>query len=62
VQHYPFADLRAGDHVDESLIVDTRLVPYRYPTTDEFLLESESGAYFAGGILVGSTLAAARTP
>ena len=45
----------------EILAVDT--VPYPYSHTYDILPDSETGAYFAGGALVGSTLKpAARAP
>jgi hypothetical protein len=56
-----FGDLRAGDSLDGVAIRDVRTVPYAHPFTYDILPESESGAYFAGGVLVGSTLSQRAT-
>jgi hypothetical protein len=37
-------------------VQSVRLVPYRHPFTHDILPDSESGAYYAGGALIGSTL------
>jgi Hint domain len=53
-----FSDLAAGDKLDpEHAIVSAEIVAYGYDRTYDILPESSSGAYFAGGALVGSTLA-----
>jgi len=53
-----FSDLAAGDKLDpEHAIVSAEIVAYGYDRTYDVLPESSSGAYFAGGALVGSTLA-----
>lgn len=54
-----FADLRAGDALDGVRIRAARLVPYAHAATYDILPRSDTGAYFAGGVLVGSTLARA---
>jgi len=51
-----FADLRAGDRLDHERIVDVELVAYDQPFTHDILPASDTGAYFAGGALIGSTL------
>jgi hypothetical protein len=51
-----FGDLRAGGRLDGALIEHVETVPYRYPSTYDILPDSDSGAYFAGGVLIGSTL------
>jgi len=51
--------LRAGDELDGVRVRDARVIPYRYDATYDILPASDSGAYFAGGILIGSTLASA---
>jgi hypothetical protein len=52
-----FGDLRAGDALDGVAITDARIVPYAHDATYDILPDSDSGAYFAGGVLIGSTLA-----
>jgi hypothetical protein len=53
-----FGDLAAGDFVDGVRVVAARLVDYDQPFTYDILPASDSGTYFAGGALIGSTLAA----
>jgi hypothetical protein len=55
------ADMRAGDELDGVRVVDASVVPYAHDATYDILPDSESGTYFAGGILIGSTLAPAVT-
>ncbi len=52
-----FGGLQAGDSLDGVEIVAARAVPYTHDATYDILPASDSGAYFAGGVLVGSTLA-----
>ena len=51
-----FSDLAAGDHVDGVRVIGARLVDYDQPFTHDILPASDSGTYFAGGTLIGSTL------
>lgn len=51
-----FAALRPGDRLDDVLLNSVRRVPYTEPYTYDILPDSDSGAYFAGGVLIGSTL------
>jgi hypothetical protein len=51
-----FSDLVAGDVVDGVRVIGTRLVDYDQPFTYDILPDSDSGTYFAGGTLIGSTL------
>jgi hypothetical protein len=51
-----FGDLRTGDALDRISITSVALVPYTHPFTYDILPASETGAYFAGGALIGSTL------
>jgi hypothetical protein len=51
-------DLAAGDFVDGVRVTSARLVDYGEPFTYDILPDSDSGAYFAGGVMIGSTLAA----
>jgi len=53
-----FGDLRAGGRLDGREIVSVELVPYEHPFTHDILPGSTSGAYFAAGALIGSTLRA----
>jgi hypothetical protein len=53
-----FADLVAGDHLGDVEVVAVKLVPYDAEATYDILPASTTGFYFAGGALVGSTLAA----
>jgi hypothetical protein len=55
-----FGDLAAGDVVDGVRVLGARLVDYDQPFTYDILPESDSGAYFAHGTLIGSTLAPPR--
>ena len=52
-----FGELRAGDSLDGVEIASARMIPYAPEATFDILPDSDSGAYFAGGVLVGSTLA-----
>ena len=52
-----FADLRAGASLDGVIITGARVTPYAFDATYDILPESDTGAYFAGGVLIGSTLA-----
>jgi hypothetical protein len=51
-----FGDLAPGDLVDGVRVVGVHLVDYGERFTYDILPASDSGAYFAGGTLVGSTL------
>jgi hypothetical protein len=51
-------ELRIGERLDHVEIRAVERVPYGEPYTYDILADSESGAYFAGGVLIGSTLAA----
>jgi hypothetical protein len=54
-----FSDLRTGDRLDGVEIVDIRRVAYQRAGTHDILPHSDSAAYFAGGALIGSSLATA---
>jgi hypothetical protein len=56
-----FADLRRGDRLDGVLVEAVRVVPYGQDFTYDILPDSDSGAYVAGGVLIGSALAAPVT-
>lgn len=50
------ADLRAGDSFDGSHVVAANVVPYWDLATYDLLPASDTGAYWANGIVLGSTL------
>jgi hypothetical protein len=52
-----FADLVTGDRLDDIALAAVRRVPYTEAYTYDILPDSDSGAYFAGGALIGTTLA-----
>ena len=51
-----FGALAVGDTVDGVRVIGASLVDYAEPFTYDILPESDSGMYFAGGVLIGSTL------
>jgi len=51
-----FGDLRVGDDLHGVTVTEVATVPYLHEQTYDILPGSDSGAYFAGGALVGSTL------
>ena len=53
-----FGDLTPGDRLDGVQIVGARVVPYGKAFTHDILPDSDSGTYVAGGVLIGSALAA----
>lgn len=53
-----FADLGKGDVLDGVALDSVRRVPYAEAYTYDVLPDSDSGSYFAGGVLIGTTLAA----
>jgi hypothetical protein len=54
-----FGDLNAGEELGGVAIARTRIVPYQPRFTYDILPASDSGTYFAGGVLIGSTLGGA---
>jgi hypothetical protein len=52
-----FGDLRAGDALDRIPVLAVEQIPYAYPFTYDILPASETHAYFAGGALIGTTMA-----
>ena len=56
----PIASLRAGDRFEGSRVASANLLPYRATFTYDLLPSGPTGAYFVNGVLLGSTLAAAR--
>jgi hypothetical protein len=54
-----FADLLGGGQLDrDHAVVSAEVVPYTHARTYDILPSSSTGMYFAGGALIGSTLAA----
>jgi hypothetical protein len=53
---HAFAELRRGDRLGEVEITTVTTVRYDEPYTYDILPASDSGSYFAGGALIGSTL------
>jgi hypothetical protein len=51
-----FGELRSGAKLDGQLIDRVEIVPYRYAETYDILPASDTGTYFAAGLLIGSTL------
>ncbi len=54
-----FGDLRAGETFGAARIERAELVDYPEAFTYDILPSSDSGSYFAGGVLIGSTMAPA---
>jgi hypothetical protein len=52
-----FGDVAIGARVGDELVIDARTIPYPYDATYDILPDSDTHAYFASGVLVGSTLA-----
>lgn len=52
-----FGQLRTGQMLDAVEIVRVARVPYEHERTYDLLPASDSGTYFAAGVLIGSTLA-----
>ena len=52
-----FGDLRPGDPLDGARVLGVATVPYAHERTHDILPDSDTGTYFAGGALIGSTLA-----
>ena len=51
-----FSDLAAGQTLDGTRIVSVELIDYRHAFTYDILPATDTGAYFAGGVAIGSTL------
>jgi hypothetical protein len=59
----PFGDLIAGNAIDaDHVVVSAELVPYTHDATYDVLPASSTGAYFAAGALVASTLRSGSVP
>ena len=54
-----FADLGAGDSLDRAKVANVVRVRISKGATYDILPGSDTGTYFAGGVLIGSTLAPA---
>jgi hypothetical protein len=53
----PLSALRPGSELMGGVVVSVATVPYAHDATYDILPRSTSGAYFASGVLIGSTLA-----
>lgn len=53
-------DLEPDDMLDGVRVISASLIPYRYGHTYDILPSSDTGTYFAGDVLIGSTLARPR--
>lgn len=51
-----FGDLRPGGALDGVPVAAVEVVPYAHPFTYDILPDSSTGAYYAAGALIGSTL------
>lgn len=52
-----FGDLHAGDRLGAEHVMQIWMVPFSSSHTYDILPASDSATYFAGGVLVGSSLA-----
>jgi hypothetical protein len=52
-----FADLRAHEALGDADVVSVEWIDYPHPFTHDILPGSDTGTYFAEGVLIGSTLA-----
>lgn len=57
-----FADLAQGAALDGVEITGVERIAYAHDATYDILPDSDTGAYFAAGVLIGSTLAAGAEP
>jgi hypothetical protein len=53
----PLSALSAGSQLMGGVVSSVSTVAYTHPATYDILPDSTSGAYFASGVLIGSTLA-----
>jgi hypothetical protein len=51
-----FGELRAGEWLGGREVTSAKVVPYAFDATYDILPDSDTGTYFAGGALIGSTL------
>jgi hypothetical protein len=49
--------LRVGDELDGLRVVGASVIPFAHDATYDILPDSDTGTYFAAGVLIGSTLA-----
>jgi len=54
--HGTLGALTPGTKLDGVNVLSVELIPYRHSHTYDILPDSDTGAYFAGGVLIGSTL------
>lgn len=58
----PLSALSAGSELMGGVVLSVTRVAYTHPATYDILPDSTSGAYFASGVLIGSTLAGSPRP
>jgi hypothetical protein len=51
-----FGELRVGDQLDGRTVISVERLSYEHSFTYDILPATESGAYYAGDVLIGSTL------
>lgn len=52
-----FGDLAVGEELDGVRILRVERIPYAFDATYDILPDSDTGSYFAGGVLIGSSMA-----
>jgi hypothetical protein len=56
------SDVTRGEDLAGVRVLAREVIPYLHPFTYDILPDSDSGTYFASGVLVGSTLKTAPAP
>ena len=59
---HAFGELQPGSNLDGVAVVSVEFVPYAHTHTYDILPASSTGAYYAAGVAVGSTLSPDYTP
>jgi hypothetical protein len=55
-------NLHAGDVLDHTRIEHVELIPYMHDSTYDILPASDTGTYFAAGVLIGTTMKSETVP
>jgi len=53
-------DLHPGDELDGVRVLQATVIPYAHDATYDILPDSDTGTYFAAGLVIGSTLASGQ--
>ena len=53
---YKFENLMVGHEIDGHKVASVKLIPYKHKYIYDILPQSRSGAYYANGVLIGSSL------